>query len=205
MIYSRTARHSDIEDIGLDNLLKTYMGMIKKEGDYDSSPYKFWDYCLLIKLINEFYTDMVSVLNLTKGEVSDIVLENIFDNLALKDNKIIMLDQIGINDIIGTPVRNNKYDIVCCLGSLEHTLADYTKFIEKISKHVRMSGFIFITVDELSLDSHKFKILKIKDLLETSILLETLGYDFVSDEDDIIDYIDGSRAVSSLVMQRVGR
>lgn len=206
MIYSRTARISDLEYIGLDEFLKNYMGMAKKDGDYNLSPYKFWDYCLLIKLINEFFGNRVEVLNLTNFIVPDIVLDNIFSNLAVRDNKILSLTQVYVNDVIKLPVRNNKYDIITCLGSLEHAIgASYSQYIEKISKHVKMNGFIFITIDELSIDTHKLHILKVSDLLETSMLLENLGYDFASDEDNIVDYIEAGRAVSSLVMRRIGR
>lgn len=197
MIYSRTAKQSDIESLELISFLKYYMGIPKKEGDYKNSQYKFWDYTLLVFLIENHIPSVKKILNISIN--GDIVLDNI-----LSANKI-EYTTCNPDNILKLSVRDNKFDIICILGVLEHTNIDLIKLLTKISKHINIGGYIIITTDEDSEYHNRYRAISVDDLLNMSLILEKLGYDFVSDSIyDFVDY-DNNSKLHSLVMQRVGK
>ena len=197
MIYSRTARKDD--PIGLEDLLAKYMGMAKDEGDYEISPYKFWDYALALKIIESVLPYKYNnVLNLTSSG-PDVVFQNIIKNQGTTN-----FTQINLKEVKDLPIRNNKFDLISILGVLEHN-TNVMPFIEKISKHVKLDGILLITTDELTSDKYKNNIINIEELLEISVVLEELGYDFVSDEEQVVEYNYNAKTVHSLVMKRIGK
>lgn len=197
MIYSKTASKND--GLNVESFLNNYLSIPKQSGSYDTSPYKFWDYALLLKIANDVVRyKYISILNLIQI-VPDVVLANI-----CIDKNNIDLTQIAIQEILNTSVRDHKYDIVSVLGVLEHT-KNNLPLLEKISKHVKINGCLVITTDEITRDKAKNNIITIDDLLEISVLLEAWGYEFVSDEEQLVDYDYKAKTVHSLVMKRIGK
>ena len=197
MIYSRTARKDDLDLLNLPELLNEYVSIPKKDGDYNSSPYKFWDYAIVLRILSNELNNKGSVLNVSRTE--DVVFNNICNNKGIK------YSDITIDVIYNIPVRDNKFDVVCCLGSIEHYKKNWLGLIEKLNKHVKIGGYLVITTDEDTQNSKKRRIITIENLLEISLLLENMGYDFVSNSDHLIDYIYDTRTPSSLVMKRIGK
>jgi hypothetical protein len=202
MIYSRTARKEDIANLGITQMLEWYMGIPKMDGSYQDSDYKFWEYALTLKLIHDFRLDLtgkkLELMNLVISP--DIVFQNIVNSLSEANYQ-----ERRLEDLLKMPVRNNKFDIVCAFGLIEHTDYSHTVFCDKIGKHVNIDGYLVMTTDHYTPKNSKRFELDTSSMIDFSVIFEQLGYEFVSSEfSHSVDYNDNNR-LHSLVMKRIGR
>lgn len=194
MIFSRTASKQDLYDLNLYDIILQYLELPKVKEDYSSTLHKFWDYTLLLKLIEYYNIKSLNILN--------IVLDTEDRSLQIiADYKKLNLTQISMNDFSNMKIRYHRYNIICCFGIMEF-IEKEMQFIDKINSHLSMNGYLIITTDANY--SYKPRTVTTDDLINISFLLEKMGYDFCSDELDVVNYNDKSN-LHSLVMQRLGR
>lgn len=197
MIFSKTATKEDLGILRVQELMDRYAAIPKLTDDWSGALYKFWDYAMILQLPN---IDNSTLLNLYYKN-DDPVFK------AICEDNNINYTAINIENVFDLLIRTNKYKLVCCLGSLEHSEQPLRKYIDKIYRHVSIDGYLAITTDEQSMTKYKSKVIDVSDLLDTSLILEQLGFEFVSSHKNLLaNYDDKARNVPhSLIMKRVGQ
>lgn len=193
MIFSRTVSSDDVEYFNLSSNIIEYLQHPRSIKDYSSGIAKFWEYSILLKLI-EYY-------NLKNPTIMVVTAKD--DGIALSiiaEYKNFKVFSFTIKDFLKIKIRPNQYDIVCCFGGLEFSKNEYV-MLSKLSKHVKKSGYLVLTTSQYT--NKALKKFSVEDVLDMSILLEDSGFDFCSDEDYPLKYNSGSD-LHSLVMEKIG-
>jgi hypothetical protein len=194
MIFSRTARETDTIDLNIQERLINYLQSPSSLDNYNTSIFKFWEYSLLLKLIEEYKLQNDYILNIVVDK-KDMVLES----LAKLNN--IKIDQISYQRFLKLPIKINRYGIVCAFGILEHSTNEYY-LVDKISIHIKLNGYLMVTTDGSSTPSKRE--MDVNDLISISFFLEQNGYDFCSDDELNMVYYTEKSNLHSLVMKRLG-
>ena len=168
--------------------------------NWSGALYRFWDYALIFEILKDKYN--INLANITYNN-NDAVFQN------LCNNKRINYSNFDIENIFKLPVRSNKYDVVCLLGSLDHVKQNVYDYIQKVCRHVSIGGYIILTTDDQSISKYKTNTVSVDTLLDMSLILEGYGFEFVSSEKDtMVAYNynpDTKNYPHSLVMKRVGK
>lgn len=191
MIFSRTASKRDIVELNMQNNIIEFL-QDNQEPIYTATLSKFWEYSLLLKLIQLHKLHKKSILNVY-DVTEDITLS------LISSHKKFGLTQIAVDDLMKRQIKHNKYDILCLFGVLE-SVNDVYKTIDKVSKHVNLNGYLLITTTDQSMLPRE---ITYEDLMNFSVYLELAGYDLCSDEFNLMMYSDESK-IHSLVMSRIG-
>lgn len=196
MIFSRTARKEDIELLEIQDLINTYASLEKNAEEYSFGLYKFWDYALVLRLLSNRPKKLLNIV--TKGD--DVTFNIICNHTNIK------YEYTDIESLLSLPIRTHKYDIVTCLGSLEHSIKNVRVYLDKLYRHINLNGYIVITTDEQNISKYKTKNISISDLLDFSLFFEHVGFEFVSDDNNLlVEYDEQIKNVPhSLVMKRIG-
>ncbi len=185
--------NSDVEYFNLSSNIIEYLQHPKSIRDYSSGIARFWEYSILLKLM-EYY-------NLKNPTVMAVTAKD--DGTALSiisEYKNFKSTSFNIKDFLKIKIRPNQYDIVCCFGGLEFAKNEYV-LLSKLSKHVKKSGYLIVTTNQYP--NNPTKKITVDDILDMSILLEDSGFDFCSDEDYPLKYNTDSD-LHSLVMEKIG-
>ncbi len=189
MIFSRTASRKDINDFSISDVLMSFLQDPSSVDYYDTSVKKFWEYSLLLKLINHYGIHRPNILVVYDRKKDDVLS-------FISDNHNLNLIQIDYLQFLKMKIRPNKYNIVCSFGTIDN-IENYYGFIDKLQKHVILDGYLILTNDKNS------NVLSVDDFITISYVLENLGYDFCSEQEDLVDYNDNGY-LHSLVMKRIG-
>lgn len=193
MIFSRTASSTDIKELNIQENIIDYLQHASMNCISDTTLSKFWEYSILLKLIDFYALQKSTILNIYHN------YDNALD--IITNNKKLRLTQQSMVQFLNSNIKSNRYDIICCLGSLEYAVSDYV-LLNKIQKHVAVGGYIVLTTNsESSLLSKRT--ITADNLMDYSLVLENLGYDLCSDEFNTIDYNNNSN-IHSLIMKRNG-
>lgn len=193
MIFSRTASSTDIKELNIQENIIDYLQHASMNCISDTTLSKFWEYSILLKLIDFYALQKSTILNIYHN------YDNALD--IIMNNKKLRLAQQSMVQFLNSNIKSNRYDIICCLGSLEYAVSDYV-LLNKIQKHVAVGGYIVLTTNsESSLLSKRT--ITADNLMDYSLVLENLGYDLCSDEFNTIDYNNNSN-IHSLIMKRNG-
>lgn len=191
MILSRTASSKDLDYLNVQNNIISFLQHPSSIEDYGVSIYKFWEYSLVSELIKNYDVAPCNLLNVYRNK-KDNPLESIINNPKVN------ITQIGLRQFFGIPIKNHKYDIVSAFGIFDNVSNEY-KLLDKVRKHVAIDGYLILTTN----NTKPYRISQ-DDLISFSFFLEESGYDFCSDEDELVDYKESS-GLHSLVMKRVGQ
>lgn len=193
---SRTARISDDIHFGVSEIIEKYAASPKDFNSKSNPRYKFWDYALACRIIEENKISSVLDIGLTQDTVFKTILG--WYDIELKEVDYLSLDKL--------PVRENKYPLVTCFGIMEHVELKRA-FLQKLLKHVEINGFLLVTTDNESANKNKKRLITFQDLLDFSYSAEKIGYELYDlDKDLVVDYIiNNKNELNSLVLRRVGR
>lgn len=198
MIYSRTCKDTDYYELEIDDLIKEYLYTEKRYINYKNSRYKFWEYALTIKLIEELGIKDVVDISLYK-------FDNCYDTLL--KNRNINLTQYSLEEFNKLNIRYHRFLFLTCFGVLDYLVKPY-KTSNKMARHLEIGGLMLLTnEDTLSTKSIIRKsVITPEHLLRLSLMIENEGFDiYPTNVIDRVDYDEDSDMLSSIVIQRVGR
>lgn len=196
MIYSRTCRNSDYYDLDIEDIIKEYLITEKRYENYKNTRYKFWEYALTVKLIEELEVKTVVDISLHK-------LDNCYDTI-LKNRKIKLI-QYTLDEFISLNIRENRFQFLTCFGVLDYVQKP-NRIANKMSRHLEIGGIMLVTnEDNISKTLRKSKITP-EYFLQFSLMLENEGFDiYPTNTIDRIAYEEDSDKLSSFVLQRIGK
>lgn len=195
MIYSRTATEQDSHELNIQNNIVDYLQLPTSIDNTAASISKFWEYSLMLKMVQEF--------NLKKGYILNVYSEKpdeVLTDLA-KINKL-ELYQLSVAKFLKPPTKRIKYQLITAFGVLEYVNNEYA-FVDKLVKRVDTDGYLLLTTDN-SEGLNKKRQITVDDLISLSFFLEDMNFDFCSDDElNLVEYNDKS-SLHSLVMKRLG-
>lgn len=198
MIYSKTLEDSDYLELDIDKIITEYLITEKKYENYKNSRYKFWEYALTLKLIDEL--KVKSVVDITFHK-----LDNCYD--VLLKNRSISLVQYTLEEFMFLSIRENRFEFATCFGILDY-LQKPSRVANKLARHLEIGGVMLITNEDTLSDKSTLRksIITPEYFLQFSLMLENEGFDiYPTDQIDRINYDEYSDKLASLVIQRIGK
>lgn len=195
MIWSRTSRTGDYDNLKINELILSYVGAPKNFDTKFHARYKFWDYSILFSVMQQ--ENYSNILDCSRGR--DVTLE------TLCRIKNINLTQKTTQEIMSLQINPNKSEIVSCLGELDFIINRIDLF-KKLCKLTKIDGLLVITSSDEFLSKKLHRPLTPETLIEFSVIAEDQGFVFYADDKiNLIDYTDSTNNIHSLVLKRVGR